>query len=383
MKRLVEALEIQTASSTSSSPDWIHVAGTNGKGSTCAFQASICGTSGLRTGLYTSPHLVSFRERIQINGIPIPEADAFEGLVRIRKLSEHWETPPTFFEILTALALDYFQRERVDVAILETGLGGRLDATNVVLPTVSVITPIGLDHRQVLGNTLAEIAREKAGIIKPNVPVVSAPQDPEVRAVLELEASKQGCHIDWVQAPWEASPLGLSGSFQKWNAALAVQALKAANLHVPMETVSKGLSSVSWPGRFQRINETLILDGAHNPSAARALAETWKTEFPHQKASLIFGAMADKDVRGVLCELLPIASEVRFVEVQNPRAISASNLTSLAQSIAPWLPIQPARDLGHSLVETSAKVKLVCGSLYLVGEVLALLQGTELERSCQ
>jgi dihydrofolate synthase/folylpolyglutamate synthase len=233
-------------------PVFIHVAGTNGKGSVCAMLDAICRRSGIRCGLYTSPHLVTFRERIQLDGAMIPEEDVAAGLTRIHDLVKRWDQPPTFFEVTTALALEWFQDQHAHVVILETGLGGRLDATNVVTPAVSVLTPIGLDHQQVLGKTLTEIATEKCGIIKPGVPVVSAPQEADAAAVIMATADRLESDCDWVTEPWPEQ-VGLPGEHQRWNAWLAVLALDAAAashqfLSVRLNLIVEALASVKWPG---------------------------------------------------------------------------------------------------------------------------------------
>ena len=278
----------------------IHVAGTNGKGSVCAMIDSICRAQGYRTGLFISPHLVTFRERIRVNGEMISEDAVADGLTMIRDLVADWDPHPTFFEVTTALALKHFgdavergakhdsvqlpspsppleSRERIkvrgfspdrhqlDVAILETGLGGRLDATNAVQSDVSVITPIGLDHEEWLGNTLAEIAGEKAGIIKPRVPVVSAPQQPQAEEVIRARAAECGSPVQFVNETYHGSPVALRGEYQKQNAAVAIAAIHAANIQLGEKAIVRGLAAIEWPARFQKWDERTIIDGAHNP----------------------------------------------------------------------------------------------------------------------
>lgn len=361
----------------------IHVAGTNGKGSTCAMLSSICRAHGLRTGLYTSPHLVSLKERFQIDGACITELALCEALSEIRERIKDWEPHPTFFEITTILALQWFQRERVEVLILETGMGGRLDATNIVTPAVSVLTPIGLDHQQYLGETLAEIAGEKSGIMKPRVPVVSAPQEPAALTVLEAEARRLDCRFELVQQPWGNGPLGLAGEVQRWNAALAVAALEAGEIHVSQDAIKKGLADARWPGRFDRVRENLVLDGAHNAHAAKALCATWKSVFPNEKASLIFGALQDKEQRELLKALEPIVAEITFVPVNNPRAASVADLLTKATEFLPEIPSRTATSLTSALTYPTRHRRLVTGSLYLVGEALGLLANETQERSAQ
>jgi dihydrofolate synthase/folylpolyglutamate synthase len=209
---------------------FLHVAGTNGKGSTCAMMDAILRAAGHRTGLYTSPHLVDFRERIRLDGAMIPEDAAAEGLSLLREAAETCDHAPTFFELVTVLAAWWLAREEAEYVVWETGMGGRLDATNAVLPDVAVITPIGLDHQKWLGDTLAQIAGEKAGIIKSQVPVVSAPQAQEVREVLTSTAAGVGVPITFVSEPWSGGAAGLAGAHQRWNAALACAALRAAGV---------------------------------------------------------------------------------------------------------------------------------------------------------
>jgi len=364
-------------------PQVIHVAGTNGKGSTCAMLARICQAQGWRTGLYTSPHLLSLRERFQIDGTCISDAVLCAKLNHIRTHVRNWEPHPTFFEIATVLALDWFQQERAQVVVLETGMGGRLDATNILTPAVSVITPIGLDHQSYLGDTLEKIAAEKAGIFKPNVPVVSALQHELVLPVLEAEARKVGCPFQLVRQPWTASPVALEGDIQRWNAALAVAALAAAGLPVSSSAIQKGLSEVEWPGRFQRIRPDLILDGAHNPHAAKVLCSTWQAAFPGERASLIFGALEDKDVDGLLEALAPIIGSLMLVPVNSPRAVSVERLRELARARFPEIPLFVADSTEAALAMPASARRLVTGSLYLVGEALGLLRGVHTERSAQ
>src|SRR3984893_548123 len=260
----------------------IHVAGTNGKGSVCAMIDSICRAQNYRTGLFTSPHLVSFRERIRVNGKKISEEAAANGLTSIRNLTSDWDPQPTFFEITTGLALKYFADARLDVVILETGLGGRLDATNAVQSNVSVITSIDLDHQKWLGDSLEKIAAEKAGIIKPKMPVVSAPQKKEVELVLRNRAADCENPIEFITEPHEQQPIALCGVYQKQNAALAIAAIHAAKIDIDDPAIAQGLATVDWPARFQKWDERTIIDGAHNPAAARILAETWYEHFGDQ-----------------------------------------------------------------------------------------------------
>ena len=354
---------------------FLHVAGTNGKGSTCAMMDAMLRAAAHRTGLYTSPHLVDFRERIRLDGAMILEADAAEGLTLLREVSAGWESAPTFFEIATVLAAWWFDREGAEFVVWETGMGGRLDATNAVVPLVSVITPIGMDHQKWLGDTLAGIAAEKAGIIKSGIPAVSAPQHEEARAVLEAKAREVGSSLTFVDAPIADCPVALSGEHQCWNAALAVAALSAAGLHIERAAQECGLAQVEWLARFQRHGENLIIDGAHNIPAMEALVSTWRTTFGAVRAHLIFGVLRDKDAAELLCLLRSIADEVWLVPVSNPRAVPPEELKPLA-AVAGF-PTVYTTDLPAAVTAARAGggPVLVTGSLFLAGEVLALLDG--------
>ncbi len=296
--RLLDALGLRDFDRTTR---FLHVAGTNGKGSVCAMIDRVSRASGRRTGLFTSPHLVSFRERIRVDGEPVSRAGVAAGLTRLRRLTGDWDPAPTFFELTTALAALCFADARVEVVAWETGLGGRLDATNAITPVVSVLTAIDLDHMNYLGGTLALVAAEKAGIIKPGVPVVSAPQRPEAAAVITKAAAERGSALRWVNEPVEARiTVALPGSHQRLNAAVALAALEAAGLAASAGDVAAGLGSVEWPGRFQRLEAgRVILDGAHNPAAARRLVETWAEEFGREdRPTLILGVLRDKEAAG-------------------------------------------------------------------------------------
>ncbi len=322
MQRLVRELGLPVDGTHG--PRFIHVAGTNGKGSVCAMLESILRASGVRTGLFTSPHLIHFRERIQVAGAEIEEEAVAAGITRIRALSETWERPPTFFEITTALGLLHFHEAAVEIAVMETGLGGRLDATNVITPLISVITPIDLDHEQYLGRELAEIALEKAGIIKPGRPAISGPQPEDVLQVLAHVAVERDSPFHLVLSPLAGVPLALAGDYQRWNAALAVHSLDAAGLTVGNGALIRGLATVRWPGRFQRLeHDQIILDGAHNPAAAHQLNRTWAETYGDEQATVVVGIMQDKDFRGICAALAPLARRFVAVRVRNPRAASA------------------------------------------------------------
>ncbi len=355
----------------------IHVAGTNGKGSVCAMIDSICRAQGYRTGLFISPHLVTFRERIRVNGAMISEDAVADGLTIIRDLVADWDLPPTFFEVTTALALKHFGDANVDIAILETGLGGRLDATNAVRSDVSVITPIAMDHEEWLGHTLGEIAAEKAGIIKQRVPVISAPQQSEAEEVIRARAADCGSPVQFVNETYHRSPLALRGEFQKQNAAIAIAAIHAANIQLGDKAIVRGLAAVEWPARFQKWDERTIIDGAHNPGAARILAETWREVFGDQKATLVLAVLSDKDLRGICEVLAPIAASVILPKIRSERAVAPAELAKIFSIISPSLPHSITSTIGDALMLARANQNpiLITGSLHFAGEVLAHLHG--------
>jgi dihydrofolate synthase / folylpolyglutamate synthase len=354
---------------------FLHVAGTNGKGSTCAMMDSILRVAGYRTGLYTSPHLVDFRERIRLDGAVIPEDAVAEGLTLLRKAAESWEHAPTFFELATVLAAWWFAREGADYVVWETGMGGRLDATNAVTPLVSVITPIGMDHQNWLGDTLAQIAGEKAGIVKAGVPLVSAPQTEEAHAVLAAKAEEVGVRMIVVDEPWSGEVPALAGLHQRWNAAVACAGLRAAGAGVDAVAVSQGLRTVVWPGRFQRVAYDLVIDGAHNPEAIATLVATWREVFGEGKASLVFAALRDKEVAQLLRSLRSIGDEVWLVPVNNVRGMALEELRPLAEAAGFAAIHESTVAESVTAARASGRPVLVAGSLFLAGEVLALVQG--------
>ncbi len=350
-----------------------HVAGTNGKGSVCAMLDAMLRQAGSVTGLYTSPHLIDFRERIRVGGEMVAREVVTDGLTRLRRACADWEHCPTFFEISTVLALEVFSRAGCDFVVLETGMGGRLDATNAVEPIVSVLTPIAMDHSEWLGDTLAKIAGEKAGIIKPGIPAVSAPQVPEAAAVFVEKARSIGSPLSFVETPWSGA-LGLEGAHQRWNAALAIEALKAAGLEIPSSVITAGLDSVSWPARFQRLAPDRLLDGAHNPHAARQLVETWRGAFGDRKAVVVFGALVDKDFSEMIRILEAIAGQFFFVPVASARTADAGSFASLTSKPSRTFPdlaaaLAAARDVPGPVLFT--------GSLFLAGEILDAFAGSK------
>ena len=328
----------------------LHIAGTNGKGSVSAFTESLLRAEGYSTGLYTSPHLIDLNERIRINGENITQSWLEEGIERLQVAIAGWEKQPTFFELMTALAFDVFARAKLDVVILETGLGGRLDATNLTPKLACAITPISLDHTDWLGPTLAHIAREKAGIMRSDTPVVSAPQPAEACTTLIEEAHKIAAPLEFITEPLSVDvALGLAGSYQRWNAALALALVKRGGFKISLEAQKMGFASVSWPGRFQKILlddadgivRTIVLDGAHNPAAAEQLLQTWREEFPGQPCTLVFGSLADKEGAMMLQSLETIAEEIFLLPIASPRTASPEEL----------LPLFPAVKTFSSLTE--------------------------------
>ena len=369
----------------------VHVAGTNGKGSVCAMVDSICRAQGHRTGLFTSPHLVTFRERIRVNGEMVSENAVANGLTAIRNLIANWDPHPTFFEVTTALAVKHFSEAKIGVAILETGIGGRLDATNAMQSDVSVITQIDFDHQEWLGNTLAEIASEKAGIIKRGIPVVCAPQRPEAEKVIRARAAESEAPLQVVSTSYEGSPIGLAGSYQEQNAAVAIAAIHAAQIDIDDKATARGLATIDWPARFQKWDDRTIIDGAHNPAAARMLVETWREFFGDQKATLVLAVLSDKDLRGICETLASIADSVVLPKIRSDRAAAPEDLAKIFRNVcrAGASPagnperirgcptISVTQSIGEALALSRAKPNpiLIAGSLHFAGEALAHLRG--------
>ena len=355
----------------------IHVAGTNGKGSVCAMIDSILRAQGYRTGLFTSPHLVTFRERIRLNGEMVTEKAVASGLTAIRDLVNDWDPHPTFFEVATALALKCFSEAKIAIAILETGMGGRLDATNAIQSDVSVITPIDFDHQKWLGQSLGEIAAEKAGIIKRKVPVVSAAQRPEAEEAIRARAAECEAPIEYVTASCDEPSIALAGSHQKQNAALAIGALRATKIDIGDSAIMRGLANVEWPARFQRWDEQTIIDGAHNPAAAKVLADTWREFFSDQRATLILAVLSDKDLRGICEALAPISNYVLLPKIRSERAAAPEELAKVLAATAQSLPYSITPSIADALNQARERPHpiLVTGSLHFAGEVLAHLRG--------
>ena len=383
----------------------VHIAGTKGKGSTSAMIASMLTASGYRTGLYTSPHLLTIRERIQVDGKPIPKGDFVEAVDRLKPEIEdvnHLDISGelTTFEILTAMAFVHFRDSAVDFQVMETGLGGRLDATNVVKPEVCVITSISLDHTEVLGDTIAQIAAEKAGIIKPCSTVVCAPQVPEAAAAIEkaclekgaslikagdeanwrnvsISQSGQSFHLKGIRNSYDLN-IPLFGEYQLENAALAVAALEVMvdrGASIAVEDMATGLAKVHWPGRLQVLQHDplFIVDGAHNAYSAMKLGESLKQYFIFDGAILIVGTSQDKNVAGIVAELSRFSNNVIVTRSQHPRAAETSLLEA---EFSKWgTPPQVTEDTPAAvrLALNSAKPgDLICatGSLFVVSEAI-------------
>ncbi len=390
----------------------IHVAGTNGKGSVCAFLESALLACGYRTGLYTSPHLVRFNDRFRINGVPIDDDALYESLLTV----EHAATEaaktegqePTFFECATAIAFHRFRSAPVQIAIMETGMGGRLDATNVVDPLVSIITRVDLDHTAYLGDTLEKIAVEKAGIIKPGRPVVCGAMPEEARGVVRRAARERGClfadaqecanvtvvgegfsgqklRVETTDTAYGTVRIPLLGRHQVENLATAVTAIdvlrSTAQLPFDESAVATGLSRVNWPGRCEVIKQTppVILDGAHNPGGAAVFADTLSRMLGDKPVALVVGMCGDKDLAGILHPFRSIAKSIWAVRINNERAVSPERILREAGTMG-WEQHEAAlpEALREAEVWAEANNGVVCaaGSLFLVGEIRELL-GTE------
>ena len=359
---------------------FIHLAGTNGKGSTCAMLESIYRAAGLRVGLFTSPHLVSFRERIQVNRQLIPESEIVRLVEAIRAANENHQV--TLFEFATVMALKYFAEQKCDLVVWETGLGGRLDATNIVTPLASVITNIAFDHEQWLGNTLEKIAAEKAGIIKPGVPVVTTAGQPEVLAVIQQVARQNHSPLKIINperlAETPAPPM--LGEHQKLNAALARATAEVLQNQIPVsaEAIRVGLANVNWPGRLQLIQkpngQKILLDGAHNLAGAEALRAALEREFPRVRPLLIFGVLGDKNWSGICRQLAPLADKIFTVPVASARTANPGELAEAFRAANSSAVVVAADNLSEALNASKDEPFIVItGSLYLIGDTLEQL----------
>jgi|SRR5579859_734255 len=384
-----------------------HIAGTNGKGSTAAFLESILRCAGFRTGLNTSPHLEKINERIRVNGEEINDEAFAETFTRIQDANEELLAEgklrghPTYFECVTAMAFEHFARARVEFGVFEVGLGGRLDATNVLAPVIGIITRVDFDHENFLGHALAEIAAEKAGIIKQGVPVVVAEQNPEAMAVIRERAARMGSPLievgaafrvekEWSEdscararvvetdSNWscEIAPR-LAGRYQiqnAMNAVAAVRWLQKRGYKISDEAIARGIARADWPGRLEKIHSQpdVYLDGAHNPSAARELARYWKENFAGRKVRLVFGALRDKAVDEIAGILFPLAAEVILTQPRTTRAISVEQLKEITAHHAAKLEVttEPEAAFEKALERSgTSDAVFVAGSLYLVGQL--------------
>lgn len=383
----------------------VHVAGTNGKGSTCAAISSILQSAGYQVGLYTSPHLIRLNERFKINGEEIPDQE-LEGLAaQLHEILEVWDRHtnlerPTQFELYTALAFLYFVSKSVDLAVVEVGLGGRLDATNLVNPLISVLTPINYDHTERLGTSVEEIAREKAGIIKKSGRVVLAPQQEQAAAVITGVCQSLQAEVCWVGKDvtyrkktalsgqncfdYQGKNINcfdlcfsLLGEHQIINAAVAltvIDFLIDLGYQITSQSVREGLLRTKWPGRIEVMNKNplVIFDGAHNPHGALALARAIKNNFQYEKLIIVLGVLADKDIKGILRHLMPIADQLIITKPSNERAVEPENVKILADHIftgSIFLETKINKALETALSQADRK-DLICvtGSLYLLGE---------------
>lgn len=381
-----------------SGQNYIHIAGTNGKGSVATFMGSILQEAGYRVGMYVSPHLVRFTERFRINGEEISREKTVELIDELRSAFNPDE-PPTFFEAVTSMAILYFAREKTDIAIMEVGMGGRLDATNVITPLVTGITNISMEHQEYLGNTLAHIAREKAGVIKKGIDVVTAVTQPQVieqfKAITEergaplwrvgkeikYRSTPSGLHFFGTSRHMKGLQLGLRGIHQARNAALALgmmERIETKGFPHTTNQIREGLKKADWPGRMQiiRENPTILLDGAHNAAAVKALARTILSDFSYDHMILVIGIMADKDIAALLRAIVPISDRVLYTQPVYSRAANPAVLMEKARPLN--IPGEIVPSLAEALkraeaLATSNDLIVVCGSLFTVGEALTCL----------
>lgn len=354
---------------------FIHVAGTNGKGSVCAMLSAILIKNGLKTGLFTSPHLFEYTERIKINDVEIPKETFAKKVIEVTELAQKNEIHLTEFEILTAIALDYFAQNNVDIVILETGLGGRLDATNVIEKNIcSVITHIDFDHTERLGNTIEKIAFEKAGIIKQNCPVVISEKNSGFIIVEQVAEEKNaGVNVINKVAPEEHSMLlsslveesALKGTYQRENLSLVLKAIEVLNqkgFNITKEDIEEGLKNVKHPCRFQYLkDENIIIDGAHNPNGTKALRDSLDYYFPNQKITFIFGCLKNKNYHEMMKNLFTSKDYIYFYHFDNPNSCSYQELSVACEF--------PSKHFDEFNRDTNS-LTVICGSFYMVKELL-------------
>ncbi len=377
----------------------IIVAGTNGKGSVAAGIASVLEAQGYRTGLYTSPHLVRITERIKINGKEISTDDFSTLVLEIKKIASHMPEEPSYFEVVTAAAFMYFSQEKIDFSVLEVGMGGRWDATNIVTPLVSVITNISKDHTEFLGPTIRDIALEKAGIIKTGVPVVTSAKGDALEVIQNvvdekrspLKVSGREFRVEgegtegfrYTGQVWRFDNLhfALPGFYQLENAGLAISALETVcqfhKVNVQEENLREGLSSVRWEGRMETIREAppIILDGAHNPGAASALRKSLEKMFPNEKFVFLISMLRDKDHAGYFREIADVAHYVIIAELPHERAAKAEDLSEVAKKFFKRVEIIKGIKEAFHQIQSLSTPACVTGSLYLAGEIKKLITG--------
>lgn len=356
----------------------IHIAGTNGKGSVAAFVSSILQAASFasnehfKVGLFTSPHLIEYTERIQIDGVQIPKEKVTSIGERLLNLELNLE--PTMFDYWLAMALIYFKEQGVKYVVLETGLGGAKDSTNGLsqLPEVCAITSIGLEHTQYLGDTLAQIASEKAGIIKPGVPVVIGQMPKEALDVIIDRCNQLDCKYILADEVGEDISLGLFGGYQRKNASVAEEVIKLLPIDISNQIIEEGLAKATWPGRMQIISKDpfILIDGAHNPSGVRALYNSLVAEFPNEKFSYIMAVMADKDYLEMAQIIAPSAEHVYTVTVDSSRALQARELAEAIGNLG--VEASPCKDYHEAidLATASDNRTIIFGSLYFIGEIL-------------
>jgi dihydrofolate synthase/folylpolyglutamate synthase len=379
----------------------IHVAGTNGKGSVASALATILQYSGFKTGLFTSPHLIRFNERIRVNGMEISDREVVAGYRAVKAAYPAGGREPTFFEVNAAMALAEFARREVDWAVVETGMGGRLDATNVLEPALSIITNISVEHKAYLGGTVAKIAAEKAGIVKPGVPVITGVR--QKTALQEIEKAASRCRspvyllgrdfsfrrnrrkaiftYKGIDSTLTGLRTGLAGAFQTVNAALACAAsetLRRQGVSIPDDVIYRGLAENRWPGRLEKVSDRplMILDGAHNLAAARALAGYLATELTGRRITLVCGVLDDKPYEDILADLCPKVSRVILTRAKIDRALPTEVLEPIARRFVSDVKQMDdvAEAVAHARETTRQEdVIVVAGSLYVVGEAKAYL----------